>query len=169
MIDEIEVACEECGSVARFDATTAGTTQSCPNCRGAVDVPTETDQWLARHEEGPEAAGDDEGSIVLICPFCDEQARFDTSAAGTTQTCPNCEEEIDVLGSLVDDHAAYDAVYFKCDWCGGVATTNEQGLADGCECPHCHEANDAEEIEKNRLTTGQVERLGLLPEPETDN
>jgi hypothetical protein len=102
---------------------------------------------------------------MLICPFCDDHVEFPSSAAGTTQTCPHCHEELEVLGSLVTEREGYDAIYFRCDWCGRVAQMNPEDVARGCECPHCHEENTPEEIAKNRLTTGQAERMGLLPEP----
>ncbi len=178
MADEIEMACSACGAVGRYPGIAAGTTVECSQCHTFIALPTETERWLASREsaDGADVSGDasigaaedEPGMIFLICPFCDEQARFDAAAAGTEQACPHCGEEIDVLGSLVDDHAAYDAIYFRCDWCGELAATDEAGLANGCECPHCHEANDADEVARNRLSTGQVERLGLLPDAERE-
>ena len=73
-----------------------------------------------------------------------------------------------MLGSLVTGGADYTAIYFRCDWCNRIARTDQDGLANGCECPHCGEANEPDDIADNRLTTGQAERLGLLPEPEAD-
>lgn len=177
MPDPIEVACPECGAVNRYPAHKAGTTDTCPDCRRHVDIPSDTDRWLSErsgHDDSAVAANaqadepGDEASIVLVCPFCDEHATFDTSAAGTTQSCPHCGEELEVLGSLVTGGIDYTAVYFRCDWCKRIARTDQDGLANGCECPHCGEANEPDDIADNRLTTGQAERLGLLPEPDTD-
>lgn len=51
----VEAVCEECGSQSSFPASQKGTTQSCPNCQGYIDVGDQVEF------EGWEAApGEDE-------------------------------------------------------------------------------------------------------------
>ena len=166
MADDIKVTCPACGAVNRFPAKTAGTTEMCERCHAHVDVPSDTDRWLddSAAEAEPESEPQ-EASIVLLCPFCDEHAEFDASVAGTTQQCPHCGEELDVLGSLVADRPGPVPVHFRCDWCKRVVQVAHDALTDGCVCPLCGETNEPQDVARNRLTTGQAERLGLLPEP----
>jgi hypothetical protein len=160
------MVCGRCGSSCSFPADAAGATETCPHCHAHVDVPSGSDSPFGDRalDEAPEGTAED-GSIVLLCPFCDEHARFDASASGTTQACPHCGEELDVLGSLVGETEPAATVYFRCDWCKRLARTDEAGLEHGCVCPHCHEQNDPDQVTGGRLTTGQAERLGLFQDP----
>ena len=111
MSRENRVTCAACGDVSTFPPDLAGTTQDCQHCGALVDVPTDDDAFGLRIREenqvadapADDAAADDAtdgNTIVLLCPFCDEHAEFDASAAGTAQPCPHCGEELDVLGVM---------------------------------------------------------------------
>jgi RNase P subunit RPR2 len=159
MSESIRMTCPGCGEVQAFEAEQARRPQSCPRCEAFLGIPAE------EAEAAPESAN---STIVLICPFCDERAAFHTSVAGTSQPCPHCGEEIDVLGSMVEPEHVAHALFFRCDWCHQIVRADEAALESGCQCPLCHETNEANEVISNRITTGQAERLGLIAPPDSE-
>lgn len=181
MTDSCEVTCSACGAPSVHPVERAGTVQQCPHCNAYVDVPSEADDPSGvrfRTESSPAADGDDAipdeprddgAAIVVLCPFCDEHAEFDASLAGTEQSCPHCGEPVDVLGSMADEATRESAVFFRCEWCHRIARVDDEGQTHGCECPHCGEPNDPDQIAEHRLTGGEAERLGLLPDPEAES
>ncbi len=157
MAEAIHVVCPGCGEVHAFAAEQARRPQSCPRCETFLGIPA---------EEADAATESEDGAIVLICPFCDERAAFHASAAGTAQPCPHCGEEIDVLGSMVEPEHAGQGFFFRCDWCKQIIRADDSALTAGGQCPLCHEVNEPDEIARNRITTGQAERLGLIRPPD---
>ena len=172
MSEEVQAVCQRCSETCFYSADLAGTTQECTRCGAFLDIPSPSGELFGRRANRPNSRltlpDDDDQTeipedapIAMICPFCDESAEFEAAAAGATRPCPHCGEELDVLGSPVAERQAPVPLFFRCSECGKLVRVEPPAPTGDHDCPHCGETDDADAIAENRLTSGQIERLGL--------